>query len=620
MQSPSHRVLLTSVVRPFGGPGEGASVGAELFHAQVTRAQGAFSLRQVIRVWGLDLIAENIDAPTAVLHYPSIGELEAELRRYAYTHIGINFVVATFHKVRQMVDVVRRVSPNTRIILGGYGTVLPDEVLHAYGDDICREEGVAFMRKLLGEDPHRPIRNAYSPVPSARILGYQVPTIVGHVTAGLGCANGCDFCCTSHFFKRKYVRLRKSGTEIYEALIDARRRAERDGHTMGSFALIDEDFFLQKKRGEEFLEAVRRGGEPLSIFGFGSVKGLSQFTGAEISEMGFDLVWTAFEGKQAGYAKLNGRPIKELHADLRAHGVGLLTSMILGFPYQDEATVLSEFEDLMQLEPAMAQFLIYFAFPGTPLFEQVVAEKRFLPQDATNPDLRRWDGFAMHRKHPHFSAPQLEALQRKLYDQDFRRLGPSIHRLADVWLRGAERFAGSSSRSLRARSEELRKNARAVMPTFAAAKVLLPSREARLRAVQLEKRLIDATGKPSLAERLKTPLAVLSGAVAQATSRLGLFQQPGLLRVTHRIPEEAAVNEDTMRLHGHGTSLVGQLLEDIDHLVLDRFRADAPTSSSPVDKWRSIQSTRGSMVTGQRLLHRHLTPMPVDAYEVSAAE
>ena len=52
------RVLLTSVVRPFGGPGEGDSVGAELFHAQVTRAQGAFSLRQVIRVWGLDLIAE----------------------------------------------------------------------------------------------------------------------------------------------------------------------------------------------------------------------------------------------------------------------------------------------------------------------------------------------------------------------------------------------------------------------------------------------------------------------------------------------------------------------------------------------------------------------------------
>lgn len=42
-------VLLTSVCRPFGGIGEGDAVGAELFHAQVTRSQGIFSYRQVIR-------------------------------------------------------------------------------------------------------------------------------------------------------------------------------------------------------------------------------------------------------------------------------------------------------------------------------------------------------------------------------------------------------------------------------------------------------------------------------------------------------------------------------------------------------------------------------------------
>lgn len=56
-------VLLTTVCRPFGGIGEGDTVGAELFHAQVTRSQGIFSYRQVIRCWGLDYIAENIDAP-----------------------------------------------------------------------------------------------------------------------------------------------------------------------------------------------------------------------------------------------------------------------------------------------------------------------------------------------------------------------------------------------------------------------------------------------------------------------------------------------------------------------------------------------------------------------------
>src|SRR3972149_2814680 len=98
-----NKILFTTVCRPFGGAGEGDSVGAELFHAQVTRAQGMFSLRQVIRCWALDYLAANLNTPSVVLHYPSERELLRELKRGGYTHVGINFVVATFHKVRRMV-------------------------------------------------------------------------------------------------------------------------------------------------------------------------------------------------------------------------------------------------------------------------------------------------------------------------------------------------------------------------------------------------------------------------------------------------------------------------------------------------------------------------------------
>lgn len=567
----SAQILLTSVVRPFGGPGEGDSVGAELFHAQVTRAQGAFSLRQVIRVWGLDLIAENIEAPAVVLHYPSQDELEAELRRRHYTHVGINFVVATFHKIPAMVRAIREISPGTKVILGGYGTVLPDAVLKPFADSICREEGVRFVRRLLGEDLESPIVSAHSPVPSARVLGFQQPTVVGHVTAGLGCANGCDFCCTSHFFKRRYVKLRGGGEDIYQAMMETKRRAERDGQEMGSFALIDEDFFLQRKRGEEFLEAVRRGGEPLSIFGFGSVKGLSQYTAEEIAEMGFDLVWTAFEGKSSGYEKLRGRPIPELHDDLDAHGVGRLCSMIIGFPYQDEATVRAEFEELMKLEPSLVQVLIYFAFPGTPFFEQVLREGRFLDRYAKDPDLRRWDGFALHLQHPHFTPEALEALQRALYREDYRRLGPSVHRLARSWLRGAHTLEGSSSALLRKRAARLRKDARGVLPTLGAS-ALLPSREAKRRARLLEQELLAATGKQTLADRAIAPFALALGTLAEATARLGLLQQPGLLRVAHRLDrEEEASAPSLFALHGSRMSVARRLSEDVRHLLRARL-------------------------------------------------
>ena len=91
-------VLLTTVCRPFGGKGEGDSVGAELFHAQVTRSQGIFSYRQVIRCWGLDYIAEKIEAPPVALHDPSERKFRREIRERRHGRFGLNLVVATFHR------------------------------------------------------------------------------------------------------------------------------------------------------------------------------------------------------------------------------------------------------------------------------------------------------------------------------------------------------------------------------------------------------------------------------------------------------------------------------------------------------------------------------------------
>jgi hypothetical protein len=283
-------ILLTTVCRPFGKNGEGDSVGAELFHAQVTREQGMFSYRQVIRCWGLDYIAENIKTPSVVLHYPSQREFVKELKSYRYEYVGINFVVATFHKLRRMAQLVRSHAPRAKIILGGYGTVLSDEELLPHCDLICREEGIGFMRRLLGEDTDRPVVHPYAPIESPRVYSVPLKTKVAHITAGLGCPNGCDFCCTSHFFKRKYVPFVKSGRQLYEIMLDMKKQAEEAGDVLSGFILIDEDFFLQEKRAREFLQCLREQGESFAIMGFGSVRGLSKFTADEIAEMGFGLL------------------------------------------------------------------------------------------------------------------------------------------------------------------------------------------------------------------------------------------------------------------------------------------------------------------------------------------
>jgi haloalkane dehalogenase len=562
------KLLLTSVIRPFGGPGEGDSVGAELFHAQITRAQGPFSPRQTIRVWALDYLAENIQAPTVTLHYPSRREFVRELRRGEYTHVGINFVVATFHKVREMVALVRRHLPSAKVILGGYGTVLPDSLLGPHSDAICREEGVGFLRRLLGE-PEGPIRTPHAPIPGIAVLSHQQPNVIGHVTAGLGCPNGCDFCCTSHFYKRRYQRFLESGRDIYEALLATQQRARADGMKMNSFIVIDEDFFINHRRAREFLDCVREGGTALSMMGFGSVRGLSRFTAREIAEMGFDTIWTAFEGKHAGYSKQRGRPLAELYADLKSVGCAQLTSMIIGFPYQDEATIRAEFEEVMALDPALLQCLIYFAFPGTPFHEQAISEGRYRSTYRSDADLRRWDGFAMHFDHPHFEDPErIEALQREIFRQDFERLGPSLLRLGRVWLTGYENLRGDPNPLLAARARLLARTVRPLVPLARATARHGPNPTVRGKAAALHRDLVRLTGAETWRERAEGETSSLLYLFTRATGSTGYLQQPGLLRTVHNL-RGAGESQDTrrvMRLQGgRFAGLVGLgrvLLED----------------------------------------------------------
>jgi haloalkane dehalogenase len=587
----ANKLLLTSVCRPFGGPGEGDSVGAELFHAQVTRAQGPFSLRQVIRVWALDYLAENVRTPAVTLHYPSQRELIRELCTGDYSHVGINFVVATFHKLRQMIPLIRKHAPRARIILGGYGTVLPDELLLPLGDAICREEGVRFLRRALSEPEEGPIRHPHAPIPSVSVLSFQLPNVVGHVTAGLGCSNGCDFCCTSHFFRQKYVAFSETGRDIYESLLRTRRRAQEDGQSMKGFVLIDEDFFLHQKRAREFLDCVREGGESLSIMGFGSVRGLSQFSAREVAEMGFDLIWNAFEGASAGYRKQQGKSLPQLYAELKSVGCGQLTSMIIGFPYQTEQTIRDEFEQLMALEPGLVQCLIYFAFPGTPFHSQVVAEGRYRDRYRSKPDLRRWDGFAMHFSHPHFDRPErVEELQRELYAADFARLGPSPLRLARVWLTGYETLRHDPSPLLRKRAERLRADVRAALPLARAAIAFGPSREARARASRLRRDIIRLTGAPTAQERAFEAGAPALYLASRLTRALGVLQQPGLLRTESRLPDAGRARpSDVFRLQGGaGAGLFRALAEDLAHAL---GRAGS-RPSDPVHDAHSLVTTR----------------------------
>jgi len=528
----STKVLLTTVCRPLGPQcGDATSVGYELLYRQVTRAQGIFSPRTVNVQFSLEYIAENLEAPTVVLQYPSRREFIRELKK-GYDYVGISFLMAIFHKVKTMAELVRRYAPNTKIVLGGYGTVLSDEELRPYADFICREEGVGYMRRLLGE-PAIPMPYKQPLIVSnLKVFGWRVSG-TGKIFAGLGCPNGCDFCCTSHFFKRKHIKLLPHGRDIYRVI---ERYREQDPDLV--YLIIDEDFLLNKKRAMQFRDAVIEGGKTLSIFAFSSIKALSQYTVEEILEMGIDGFWIGYEGTRSGYAKQQGRPVEEILTEFRAHGITILTSMIIGFDYQTPAIIAQELDGLMKLKPALGQYLIYGPVPGTPFNERVRNENLMHEKYVADPALmyRRADGFTTMMKHPTLSPTQIEDLQRWCFDEDFQRLGPSIFRVLEGRFLGYQKLKNSANPLLRQKAEIYADDLRCAYPVFLAGRLFGPNPAIRRWIGELEKQILAELGAPTWAQRGKSVLGIGAAMWTAVTLKFDLFQHPKLIRTRYRLP------------------------------------------------------------------------------------
>jgi radical SAM superfamily enzyme YgiQ (UPF0313 family) len=524
--TPRRRLLLSSVCQPFGTKfGDGFGSSYEGSH-QIMWAQGIFRTRGVTTQWGIDFIAENLKIPTTTLHYPTMRQFVDEVRK-GYDYVGIAFIAATMHKMIPMVEAIRREAPATKIILGGYGTALGKETLAPYADYICQGEGVSFMRELLGEPVDAPI---VQPTITQLQSLFSLPVLsrTGYVFAGLGCPNGCDFCATSHYFKRQHIKLLPDGRSILDAILRLRKLYPG----MDSFWINDEDFLLDEGRGRSFLEAVRRSGlPPLSLSIFSSVKALSRFTPLELVEMGVDWIWVGFEGKRSGYAKQRGRSYGELVTELHQHGISVLASMIIGFDYQTPAIIEEEFEELIGLRPSMSQFLIYGPAFGTPLHERMQREGRLLPELFADPSKR--DGFSLVFSHPSISGEEMSAIQRHLYRQEFERLGPSVFRVADDWLAGHVNLRDHGAPRVRDKARKYGRDAHVALKVIPASKRYVNA-EVQAWLARLQVELAAATGPLSLRERLAARLLPAALRYTDFRLRHGLGQQPEFTRRVFR--------------------------------------------------------------------------------------
>ena len=201
-KSTDARILLSSVFGPYAQDDEFGSRKInpmELYHNQVTREQGPFSLRMFHRSWGILMIQQNISAPTTVLDFPTREAFEAELLANRYDIVGISSIIVNIGKVREMCRMVRRLAPQATIVVGGHVAAIPGVEHLIDADEIVKGDGISWMRRFLGEDENAPIQHpeivsGYD----ARTLGLKLPvrkgTNAATIIPSVGCPMGCNFC------------------------------------------------------------------------------------------------------------------------------------------------------------------------------------------------------------------------------------------------------------------------------------------------------------------------------------------------------------------------------------------------------------------------------------------
>ncbi len=464
------KVLLTSVFGPYGQDDEYGSRKMnpmELYHNQVTRVQGPFSLRMFHRSWGLMFIQANIEAPATLLDFPTRERFIEEIRDHDYDVVGISSIIPNILKVQMMCQLVRRHLPDATIVVGGHIANLPALDRRIDADHIVRGEGVRWFREFLGEQTDRPYR--HPAVPSgigARNMGVTLSEKPGDVAAAVvpsvGCPIGCNFCATSAMFggKGRFVNFYQTGDELFDIMCQLEETMR-----VQSFFMMDENFLLHRKRALRLLELMEDNDKAWALYVFSSANVVRTYTIEQLVALGISWVWMGLEGQDSQYSKLHGVDARVLVRQLQAHGIRVLGSSIIGLENHRPENIDEVIEYAVGFDTDFHQFMLYTPIPGTALHRELDAKGLMKePGTYSECDIHGQDIF--NYRHPHIKDGQETKFVKRAFARDFEVNGPSVVRVVRTTLAGWKRYRNHPNARIRRRFAW---EARSLRTTFAAA-------------------------------------------------------------------------------------------------------------------------------------------------------
>ncbi len=469
------RVLLSSVFKPFAINDMYSRKESimELYHNQLTKVQGIYSLRNGYDSYGIHVIASNLGVPCTVLDFPTQKRFIQEIKK-GYDYIGISSIIHNFQKVKWMVEQTRKISPRTRIVLGGFCATLPNLQKILNVDYICVGDGISFMRELLGMNPDYEFKNPDVGTTFYESLGmplFEIPRFP-QVIVGLGCSYGCDFCSPSHFFGRKHIRFYKTGKALFDEIC---RVSKKFGLNFISL-LGDDNFLIDLKRAEELRQCIVESGQFFNLMIFGSADRVMDFGVEKLAEMGVGTIWIGRESSVADYPKNRGIDMKALVGEMRRYGIKTILSSILLLDDHTKENIRQDIDEHLACRPATSQFSHYAPVPGTPLWDRMREEGRLIP------GIPWEDMHAFHEPwyyHPHFTVQEGRDIQEEAYQRDFHELGPSILRFIEVDYEGWKYLSQSDKPHLKARARFFAQQMRIYKVMLVAMEHLVPTAHMR---------------------------------------------------------------------------------------------------------------------------------------------
>lgn len=449
------KILLSSVFGPYARDdayGSRQINPMELYHNQVTRAQGAFSLRMFHRSFGLMLLQANIDAPCTFLDFPTLERFTEEIKQHSYDIVGISAILVNTAKVKKMCELIRKHQPRAVIVIGGHIANQSNLAQVIDADHIVRGDGVRWFRKFLAQDPEAPVRHPllYSGF-GTRSLGITFRDRPGSTAATLipsvGCPLGCNFCSTSAMFggKGKFINFYESGDELFTVM----RRIESK-LKVRSFFVMDENFLFHRQRALRLLELMKQHDKNWSLYVFSSARVLQSYTIEQLVGLGISWVWMGLEGEDSRYAKLRNVDTRLLVKTLKAHGIRVLGSSIIGLEHHTPQNIDRIIDYAVSHDTVFHQFMLYTPVAGTPLYEAhrlagtLFSESEFPLADAHGQ-------YRFNYRHPHITDGKEEQFLLSAFRRDFEVNGPSLARLIDTTLTGWLRYKNHPEKRIRKR-------------------------------------------------------------------------------------------------------------------------------------------------------------------------